>query len=78
MSGGVESCECPDAYEGAHCEVQKVDFRFQQLLRTSWEGPSKMGLVRIRELGHFMLHLVVTHIEHFIKSNYFCSPSTIG
>ena len=33
--------------------------------------------MRIRELGHFMLHLVVTHFEHFIKSNYFCSPSTI-
>ena len=50
---------------------------------TSWEGPSRMGLVRILELGNFMfimLHLVmvVTHFEHFIKSNYFCSPSTIG
>ena len=45
--------------------------------RTSWEGPSRMGLVRILELGHFMLHLVVTHFKHFIKSNYFCSPSTI-
>ena len=49
--------------------------------KTSWEGPSRMGLVqRILELGHFMLllHLVVTHFKHFIKSNYFCSPSTIG
>ena len=45
---------------------------------TSWEGPSRMGLVRILELGHFMLHLVMTHFKHFIKSNYFCSPSTIG
>ena len=44
---------------------------------TSWEGPSRMGLVRILELGHFMLHLVVTHFKHFIKRNYFCSPSTI-
>ena len=44
---------------------------------TSWEGPSRMGLVRILELGNFMLHLVVTHFKHFIKSNYFCSPSTV-
>ena len=48
------------------------------MMLTSWEGPSRMGLVRILELGHFMLHLVVTHPEHFIKSNCFCSPSTIG
>ena len=48
------------------------------VINTSWEGPSRMGLVRTLELGHFMLHLVVTHFKHFIKSNYFCSPSTIG
>ena len=31
-------------------------------MNTSWEGPSRMGLVRILELGHFMLHLVQLNI----------------
>ena len=53
-------------------------FYQERIISTSLEGPSRMGLVRILELGHFMLHLVVTRFKHFIKSNYFCSPSTIG
>ena len=48
-------------------DVPILSNKIVYIIYTSWEGPSRMGLVRIRELGHFMLHLVVTHFEHFIK-----------